>query len=1222
MSLDGISTLDDARLRYVLIGNNDMKFSLLSDKQFMDGFGRRFAANCAHQDWQALHDQAIVLRLLSTFDDMSEEALDVFEGIVQLIVVQLDLSINGTIAEGDTPLVEETVEYFLESLIHLSNHRFFKYDGERLWNFVIQMLYEKRSLGLLNLLIRITPILLKCFKLAHHKRLLYILFALLHSGCSQIVELVLSYYSINLLDESEVLEDLRLPNFDIPPHFFKENPGFSLLIPLLTSFLQIYNYVADNNLEFVPGDDFETAFGTVYITCLLFLKASSTAFTPSESKLVSVLSLNFICMFIEQTYKLRSNDYASDPVASKTAADVKNETAKLHATISKNYLKILYKIDECFDYNPDIVYIHSPVKLLAHICDLFPTVGNNYIRNTTLDTKVRITIIDQLKKNGWLFEFWHHSKDFTSLLDFTALDLMGKSSSRSSASSQSVVKDNYNKHSKTLKFGDVNCSSIASSTNLISDLFHLLSIYTCSEEDHRQRIIKDISELPLILFQIVETHRYLLLQLQVNYRELRLSNITPEKKVWISKNIGIVIYLLDLPVFTNCFYFMRSLSRSVNALRTLFVECNGLASVLCGDRLSTDDDSKDPKKFTANKGRFIYNILQVVNGIECGTKFIRLLTGQTSKVQLTNKLIVLALISNLILDFLSFRLEIVNNSNFVLNLLRIYKSGEASATNELEVEAALVIQYHVLWVLKNLLYNENSESKRRVVQVFPLQVILKNCSFDNVKSKHFQIELNKKLVAFEILQNLTSGSPEFIAEITLGFQTLASSERILGEDKKPIVLWDDFVIWNISNYKLFTDGKAGNNTEMLLKMLANNKYAELVCSIFYIENHKYVSLRQPKEVAMPLSSLIGDCQNNEDDPMDGYSENLFPLLAVLSIWLFFLEFEIPPDYPLFTKVVNNLTDINLAITWNLVNLTKKPNDSLDRWFGVGNVKLTLVGRDNVPRSATAERSQTQTANEADTGEEEDEDLDKLREYDEYFELYDTVDAVKSHASVPRSLFESIPRSRELLFEDSKQEITGDIDLLTAEGRAAYLKGVGFTDALQVLLRSKSVVQQSMQSVETARESVHRIRPAHRGIDLFGAVRPGGSKDSSQISSASGNARSGFRRFEAVHSDDLVDKVRLVNRQIYQLLMNQRKGDGVDKGQEQDDKKKEGDEDNNTLTSSGPSATLIPITAVSPLQDIMYGIQRGGEGFGYGLDEDYMSDEAVVMSEDEADNDGR
>ncbi|KAG7191636.1 uncharacterized protein KQ657_002905 [Scheffersomyces spartinae] len=1216
MSQEKISMLGDAQLRYVLIGNNDMKYTLLSDREFMEAFGRRFAANCAHQDWAALHDQAIVLRLLSTFHDMNEEALDVFEGIVQLIVVQLDMSINGednSAKTTTTPLVEETIQYFLESLIHLSNRRFFKYDGEKLWMFVIQMLYQRRSLTLLNLLIRITPILLKCFKLAHHKRLLFILFALLHSGCSEIVDLVLSHYGVSHFDETEVLEDLRLPNFDIPPHFFKENTGFSLLIPLLTSFLQIYNYMADNNLEFVPDDDFESGFGTVYITCLLFLKSSSTSssFAPSDSKLVAVLSLNFICMYIEQVYKLRSSSIAAAVVEGPAV-----DEEALHSMVSRNFLKILYKIDECFDYNPDILYIHSPVKLLAHVCDLFPSVGNNYIRNTTLDSKVRLTMKDQLLKNGWLFEFWHNSKDFTSVLDFAALDLMGSPNRNSISNSAAAL-------------GSVSCSSVASSTSLISDLFHLLSIYTSSEEDHRQRIIKDVSELPLILFQVMETYRYLLLQLQVNFRELKLNCLTSEQRIWLSKNVGIVMYLLDLPVFTNCLYFMRSLSRSVTALRTLFVECNGYASVLCGDRLPKDDitSSKDLKKLTANKGRLIYNILQIVNGIECGTKFIRGLTGQTSQVQLTNKLVLLALISNLILDFLSFRLEIVNNSNFVLNLLKIYKSAESGASNELEVEAALVIQYHVSWVLKNLLYNENSESKRRVVQVFPLLVIFKNCAFNDINSKHFEIELNKKLVSFEILQNLTSGSPEFIRDITLSFAEFATTETVLREDGKPIKLWDEFVIWNISNYKLFTKSKSDDSNKMLLKILENNKYAEMVCSIFYIENHKYVGLRlsSSKDVSKYESTLPGgdtsQINNNEDDPMDGYVENMFPLLSFLSIWLFFLQFDIPTDYPQFTKVVNNLTDINLAITWNLVNLTKKPNDSLDRRLGVGafrNVKPEPEGNSH-------------SLEELD----KDEELDDVTDYDTYFELYDTVDTGNLNGSGPHNLIgsASLPLGMDSWVNAISIDHTEDIDLLKAEGRAAYLKGVGFTAALQGILLSKSVIQQSRQAAPKTQ--------THKGLDVFAAaVTAASASPSAGTGIGIGGARvrtstngelkpltprSGFRRFEAVHSDDLVDKVRLANRQIFELLMNNKSvGNNVRPEQKQREDNNNNINNDNSRNAAdrhnGPRATLIPIAAVSPLRDIMYGIQRGGEGFGYGLDEEYMTDEAVVMSEDEQTHD--
>ena len=55
---------------------------------------------------------------------------------------------------------------------------------------------------------------------------------------------------------------------------------------------------------------------------------------------------------------------------------------------------------------------------------------------------------------------------------------------------------------------------------------------------------------------------------------------------WFGRNLGIISTLHDASIFTNCFYFIRSVSRSVATLRT-FVECNSFKS------FSTTDDATD-----------------------------------------------------------------------------------------------------------------------------------------------------------------------------------------------------------------------------------------------------------------------------------------------------------------------------------------------------------------------------------------------------------------------------------------------------------------------------------------------------------------------------------------------------------------------------------------------------------------------------------------------------
>ncbi|CAI5757069.1 unnamed protein product [Candida verbasci] len=469
--------------------------------------------------------------------------------------------------------------------------------------------------------------------------------------------------------------------------------------------------------------------------------------------------------------------------------------------------------------------------------------------------------------------------------------------------------------------------------NGISNLLLLLSVFTNTLEQYRNRIIKNDFETNLsqLIFEIIDTYYFLLEQLKISFKLLNLNKVKKEDFNWLNSNVSILISILNSKLFTNCFYFIRSISRSVGTLRTFFVECNSLinfknyqesenpsnqsqvSEVAYSSFITRNENQSISTNNTtsASTGGFIIDFLEIVANFENLDNYLKFFIQQeqhlikTLKIQKTNQTIVIGLLANFILDFSSFRYKILGYENFLNNLSNIY---EMNTTDDIELSEEdkfqkNTIQLKILQFIKNLLYNEATDYKLDIIECnFSMLYILRKASIGLIKidlnnsSEISQLLIQQKIVSFEILKNFTAGSPNhnqlIIKEYEDPFYSIFQNELPNN--------WSSFLVENIMNVKLFLSDPDSDSDffkdETLSQLLYNTDYVKLVTSINYIEDHKFTQI-------------------------DTIKKSIFPTDELLTIWKRLLSFELKVD-----KIQSNhLNQIKISIVWIIINLTWNVN---------------------------------------------------------------------------------------------------------------------------------------------------------------------------------------------------------------------------------------------------------------------------------------------------------
>lgn len=385
----------------------------------------------------------------------------------------------------------------------------------------------------------------------------------------------------------------------------------------------------------------------------------------------------------------------------------------------------------------------------------------------------------------------------------------------------------------------------------INDVLELLSLLTSNNEEFRVNLINYEFDFKQLLHVLVRDYKTYLKKL-VRYlkrHEFKTSNKSNQ-----------LVSILNNSIFTNTLCLIRSLSRSVTLLRTFFIDC-----------------------------KIVDNLIDILKIIEI------LGLGDTSD----NKLIILSIMANLILDFSSFRYNLIYNDDFFNNILLIYNNNKQHE-NTIPGEQLNLI---VLQIIKNLMYNENEDNKIKLVSKYfqlstflpylnyrktvkDLKLELEDHSSKEVEEIH-NLKLGQKLTSFDVLRNLSSNSNFFNQNLSI----------FISENLN--INWDKFLIINITNLSIFNPKFAKYSNKHIINLLIKNEYPNLILSINYIENHKFLS-----NLSINLNKLL------------------------LKIWLNFLKLS-PKNYKLSKAqricVTNNLNSIRLSIIWILINLTWQNN---------------------------------------------------------------------------------------------------------------------------------------------------------------------------------------------------------------------------------------------------------------------------------------------------------
>ncbi|KAG2736343.1 hypothetical protein G9P44_000433 [Scheffersomyces stipitis] len=1127
-----IYTLEElAELRVSLIGNKDLKFKKVGDVRFIQALvsdvqaqiSQILMASSASADshshplnnldfLEQLEKKAVVVNILCSFisevNTNKHENIttclrsleEVVAPIIQLLNYFVDTFIPSLASTSSSPTsgsadqdkqdtdnrdiiskIETLMNYFLDIFLNLANIHNHNISSDRLWKFIICLLIvgetSEHSVANWNLLtksLKLVPILLSNARIDYSSSITSIITLLtaLLKRLSRECDVIVATHFPQVANSPELLhqlafEDSNLPNIELNRNIIRTNINPSLLNGLITCTAQIFSFFKANDYDILMASPTGSSVSASSATTLTTSTASKNTVSRSSVVVLSIsvyLSLLLLVKYDDRFLNLSALNLIFFYLNNLRPSNELNDNL-----IYKNYTKLFPKIIEMLELDNEIskknlsdskkkeskialdlpMYLFSPGRILADLCAQYPLL-NDEIKDANIDLNVvknleasfksshLLKVLRALKKNS------NHGK---AIVDFTVL--------------LSTPRDD----------------------SVLADLLLLLSVYTSSTEDYRHRVInyasensKSVSLLPQIIFEIIDNYHFLLTQIQLNYRLLyprKRRCLVPKKDLpWFGRNLGIVRTLLDSSVYTNCFYLVRSLSRSVSSLRTFFVECNSISSFV------SEDGCKDVA------GGLITNFLQILKCYESSDQISDFFNNLNKNVdvngsyylnkraKMTNKAASLGILANFILDFSALRYSIVNYDNFLQSLSVIFQNASTSVnvgsnndklTDE-DIYQKNVIQLNTLHVVKNFMFNETNENKKELLDYFPLIFLFQKTVYglsdynqeDPIEIRN--LKLQQKLVAFGILRNFTAASPSFNAILANSYEQEFIS---FAQDPNLPAKWADFIVATIKNVNIFTDlpGSIELDDEFLTGLILNDDYVDLVSAINYLEDHKYTSI-------------------------DRIKKSQFPRDVLLKLWIRFLS--LTPSETFLSKLdlnekINlstNLNEIKLSIVWIIINLT---------W------KYSTYGFD-------------------------------VREGANY-NLFDTVDGYNLRPG-------SLP-TRRIMVEDSDDDDANEIaeqdismsnlpDELSVRDRALYLHRFGFSDVLVKLI---NLYSKQFETPAPVKEKKSRY---------IGEITKKGSI--AVENKLSNNDKSPApKRFDIQNSHDLLENLKKANHQIMTLL---------------------------------------------------------------------------------------
>lgn len=1082
-----------ANLRFALIGNNDLKFRLASDENYLLWFSNQLLASLDSlvaadaptlHLVNELHARILILRILVTFAGSptltcSDDKLDVatlrfcLPLLSDFIKYQLDTFLPRLMdlapsGASEISEIAEVVDSMMCDSFHiilvLANSLKLALEDvsfDSIMRLLTTLLLiadgpgplSKSSFIMEKVLIAGLEMVPYCLERGPQKSTVAYAEGLLAVTLTRLFDELLSMGSDAGTDSNAKLPDSQAE--------------LNRLTSLMVAVVQLLNYFAENGRKDVL--DIERKFFTstdIYKSILILLRNDG-------SNLMNVSALNLIRFYF-------------------TFSDTGSSSID-----SLNFEKLFPRIIELLDYHyassddqPNPKYVQLPVTILSDLCLKNPEICV-HLRNTNVDLK----IMNELESL------------FGLVILFRQLNALKSAAQNSNKLADLTV---LRKASAGLESGESLTLLLVQVVQLdtISNYLLLLSVFTSSNEEFRRRITSFKSDknpragpnfLCLMIFEIVDDFRFLVAQILLNYNtfaQLQQQLMVDDKFIsWFGSNIGVLFTLLENSIFSNTFYLVRSLSRSVSTLRTFFVDCNSVKSILDGDTQVSAYLTLDPLKNVESivdvvsagydreitferKGSFVTSTLEILSLLDnvhvVMDYFLSLRSDydnqrNTSRKSLhVKKIILLASIANFILDFSSFRSGIINHENFLRDLAILYMNAiEAKRVydySELKDTAArdtvceqMRIQLGVFQVVKNYLYNENEENREFLWDFFPLSLIFDKSLYGIIDKWDEDSEIHKlllehKIIAFEIMRNLTAASTYFSEAIKDSYLEYAKEKQANGQIYAP-KSWNDYLHDNLMCYDLFVDLQGEEDAierrfftddEFLLTLVNNSDYVRLVLGINYLEDHRYTNISEFRRSDFPRPNLLRVWKRIlEVKLLDKLEERICGLSESQRV-----------------KLSNLLSEIKVSVNWILINLTYEDDE-----YG-----YLMPDKINFGLFDTVSSAQpTQTTN------------------------------VSSRLFTPSNIVieESDEEEEETQQgEPNSQDIKEENGILTPRARAKILNRQGFTNVLQ-----KLIYEMSTPKYEVAK----------------------------------GNERSPLERFDNLNANDLYEKSKTAHYQIVSLL---------------------------------------------------------------------------------------
>lgn len=624
---------------------------------------------------------------------------------------------------------------------------------------------------------------------------------------------------------------------------------------------------------------------------------------------------------------------------------------QLATTIIEN---LFPRIIELLTVSDDVAvfpkFLELPISILSQLCLSYPGVCS-YIRNTNVDVQIMLELQKLFAGSEFLKQLHMiklSSRGGTQLVNFNELKKVTDSS---------------------LKSGNAQAAQL----ELIANYLLLLSVFTSSNEEFRRRIAtytderhdkNSVNFLSLMVFELVDNFRFLCTQMLLSYSVFGQFQKMPQDQqpeeflTWFGSNVGMIVSLIDHPIYANTFYLIRSLSRSVSTLRTFFIDCSSILSPFDRETHQKPEDTSptavslidiissnyDKEISFDRKGSFISSLLKILNDLNNVYRAMIYFSMNMGKGGSSEKfytetsnsrtVILLALLANFILDFTSFRYEIVNNDTFLRDLSLLYKrSSEVKHAYDYSEEKPLdlrnsayelcQVQLGVMQVIKNYLFNENEENRKYVWEFIPLSIIFEKSLYGILipASEDYEIHrmlLQHKVIAFEILRNATASSSYFSERIKGLYLEFVAAQQQAGTCYIPSD-WNDYLVSNLLSYDLFVkvpndkqtvEGRFFDDDEFIIRLMADPDYVRLIIGINYTEDNRFTNCSVLRKSDLPHVRLLDAWKRLLEVELTKRLRNK-------------LEEKSPNQT---VQLANQLNEVKVSVDWILINLTWKDQE--------------------------------------------------------------------------------------------------------------------------------------------------------------------------------------------------------------------------------------------------------------------------------------------------------